>query len=85
MSNKFDFENLTIGEIDFIEKTIGRSASTIGRDETPQGALLMALVTVFKRRNGEPQFTTVDASLLTLSEANAIIGGDEDEGSQAGE
>jgi hypothetical protein len=85
MSKKFDFESLTIGEIDFIEKTTGRSASTIGQDETPQGALLGALVTVFKRRSGEPQYTFVDASLLTIKEANAIIGGDEDESPEAGE
>jgi hypothetical protein len=85
VSSKFDFDSLTLGEVSFLEKTSGLGLGEISNDDAPRGDLLIAMVTIVKRRTGSPQFTTVDASQLTLTEANAIIGSAEDEDPAAGE
>ncbi|WP_350348014.1 hypothetical protein ABIQ69_15450 [Agromyces sp. G08B096] len=75
----FDFDSLTLGEVSIIEDLSGLSISAIAVAESPKGKALAALAMVAKRRSGEPTFTFNQAMALTLDEANAVIGLDDDE------
>lgn len=83
-----DLNNLTLGEIAFIEDSSGQPIAAIGDDSTPKGSALAALATVAKRRSGEPTFTLNAALALTLTEVNDLLGLDaeetEDEGKDDG-
>jgi len=75
----FDFEALTLGEVAFIEDLSGQSVTSIANEDSPKGKALAAIITVAKRRNGEPAYTFNQALTVPLSEANALLGlgGDE--------
>lgn len=75
----FDFDSLTLGEVSTIEDLSGQSISTIADEASPKGKALAAMAMVIKRRSGEPAFTFNQAMGLTLDEANAVIGLDDDE------
>lgn len=66
-------EKLTLGELDFIEKTSGLGLSEIGEKDNPKGGLLIAMVVVTKRRTGQPTYGVIEAAQLGLREAQAII------------
>lgn len=86
-SAPFSFDALTLGEIAFIEDLSGMSISAIADEERPKGKALAAMVTVAKRRNGEPDFIFNDALLVPMSEASALLGFDStnEEDEEAGE
>lgn len=82
----FDFETLTLGEVAFIENMSERSISEISDDGAPVGKSLAAIVTVIKRRSGEPGYKFNQALGLSLTEASAYLqSDDEEEGVDAGE
>lgn len=74
-----DFNTLTLGEVATIEDLSGQSIAQIADGDTPKGKALAALAMVAKRRTGEPTFKFNDALLLTLDEANELIGLNDDE------
>lgn len=77
---KFDVQKLTLGEVAFIEDKAGQSMSSFGDDETPRGRMLAAMVTIAKRRGGEPKFRFEDAMAIGMDEAREILGiSDDDE------
>jgi len=66
--SKFDFENLTLDEIETIENLTGGSIDKIADNGTPKGKNLKAIIFVMMRRN-DPQFTMEMAGQFTLTAA----------------
>lgn len=83
----FSFDALTLGEVAFIEDLSGMSITAISDPDRLKGKALAAVVTVAKRRAGQPDFTFNDALVVPMSEVNEILGlnNDEDEEIEAGE
>lgn len=80
----FDINSLTLGEVATVER-IGQAAITsFGQDGQPQGDLLTGLALVIKSRQ-DPSYTLAQAKLVTLTEALALVQGDEDESEGADE
>ena len=75
---KFDFDQLTLGEVAAIEDLSGVAISAVST-ETPQGKFLAALLMVAKRRSGEPTFTFNAALQVPMLEAQSFLGLDEAE------
>lgn len=73
----FDFESLTLGEVSTIEDLSGMSIGSIADEGAPKGKAFAAIVMIMKRRNGDPGFTFNQALGVPLSEANALLGGDD--------
>jgi hypothetical protein len=74
--NEFDFESLTLEEVELIE-----NLTNIGIDEAfgngkPKGKALAAFVWVVRKRN-DPSYKMEDAKKLSLKEALAMIQGDD--------
>lgn len=69
----FDFDQLTIGEVVFLEETTGLSIDTLGHAENQKGKVLAALLVVIKKRTGEPTFSYKDALNVPLVEASKYI------------
>lgn len=74
--NQFDFESLTLEEVELIE-----NLTNIGIDEAfgngkPKGKALAAFVWVVRKRN-DPSYKMEDAKKLSLKEALAMIQGDD--------
>lgn len=80
-----DLESLTLGEVAAIEDLSGQGIATIADDDRPKGKALAALVMVIKRRSGEPTYTFNQALAVPLAEANALVGGDNDDGETDGD
>lgn len=81
----FDFDSLTLGEVAFIEDLSGLPISAIADADMPKGKALAAVVTVAKRRNGQPDFKFNDALKVPMSEVNALLGISEEETEEEGE
>lgn len=74
--SEFDFESLTLEEVELIE-----NLTNIGIDEAfgngkPKGKALAAFVWVVRKRN-DPSYKMEDAKKLSLKEALAMIQGDD--------
>lgn len=80
--NTFSVENLTLGEISALESLSGLSVSELGNNSAPRGKMLAAMSYVHKRRNGFPLFTFNEALGLTITEANELLGLDDDEATE---
>ncbi|QKS15597.1 hypothetical protein HUN59_04630 [Curtobacterium sp. Csp2] len=76
---RLDLDTLTLGEVAFIERYADVPLSSFGDDDVPKGRMMIAIVTVTKRRDGNPQYSPAEAEKLTLAEANKIVGAGEDE------
>lgn len=89
MGNKLDINKLTLGEVDFIERYSKLPLAKFSDPETPKTRLMIAMATVVKRRDGNPQYSTTEAEALTLGEAQDIvqldgIDDDDDAGDETG-
>lgn len=80
----FDFNSLTTGEVAKIEDLSGQSIRTFGDDDAPMGRVLAAMAFVASRRAGEP-ITWDAAQKLTMAEAQALVGTDDDEATPTGD
>lgn len=80
----FDFDTLTLGEVATIENLSSMSISAIADESQPKGNALAALVMVIKRRSGEPTYSFNQALTVPLSEANALLGADEEVDAEEG-
>ncbi|MFY9238375.1 MAG: hypothetical protein WAO78_05790 [Roseovarius sp.] len=74
--NSFDFESLTLEEVELIENLVGESIDQAFGDGKPKGKALKVFTwIVIKRTN--PKFTIEEASKYTLNQALSMIQGDE--------
>lgn len=71
----FDFESLTLDEVEMIENLTGVAIERIAEDGAPKGKNLKSLIFVMMRRN-DPSFTIEQAGKYTLSQATALFGED---------
>jgi hypothetical protein len=75
MSN-FDFESLTLEEVEVIENLTNSSIDEAFSNGKPKGKALTAFVWVVLKRN-KPDFKIEEARKLTLKEALDMVKGDE--------
>jgi hypothetical protein len=75
--NKFDFESLTLEEVELIENLTNTSIDEAFSEGKPKGKALSAFVWVVQKRNN-PSFKMEDAKKLSLKEALNMIKGDEE-------
>jgi hypothetical protein len=74
--NSFDFESLTLGEVEIIESLTGESIDQAFTNGKPKGKALKSFIWVVMKRDN-PKFTIEEASNYTLSQALAMVSGDE--------
>jgi hypothetical protein len=74
---QFDFESLTLEEVELIENLTNTSIDEAFANGKPKGKALAAFVWVVRKRD-EPNFKMEDAKKLSLKEALAMIKGDEE-------
>jgi hypothetical protein len=75
--SSFDFESLTLEEVEVIENLTNSSIDEAFANGKPKGKALSAFVwVVLKREN--PSFKIEDARKLTLKEALEMVKGDEE-------
>ena len=76
MSN-FDFESLTLEEVEIIENLTNSSIEEAFTNGKPKGKALSAFVWVILKRSN-PNYKMEDAKKITLKEALGMIKGDEE-------
>jgi hypothetical protein len=74
--SKFDFESLTLEEVEIIENLTNSSIDEAFGDGKPKGKALSAFVWVVQKRTN-PSYKMEDAKKLSLKEALSMIQGDE--------
>jgi hypothetical protein len=74
--SKFDFESLTLEEVELIENLTNSSIDEAFGDGKPKGKALSAFVWVVQKRTN-PNYKMEDAKKLSLKEALSMIQGDE--------
>ncbi len=71
-----NINDLTLGEMAFAEDLAGMPLSALGDDNLPKTRLLIALVTVIKKREN-PGFNVKDAEGMTMTELSEILNFDD--------
>lgn len=71
---EFDFDDLTIAEVETIEDITGISIDQIQAKGTPQGKVLRAIVYVVNHR-ANPDFTIEDAGNVKVTAVADMTGG----------
>jgi hypothetical protein len=77
METKFDFETLTLAEVETIELITGSSIDQLMDAGQPKGKALKAIIFVIKKRV-DPNYTLEDAGRIPLKEAQEAFMGAED-------
>lgn len=78
MTNQtFDFESLTLNEVEQIELISGTSIDQILDAGNPKGKAMKAIIFIMKKRL-DPNFTLEQAGSISMTEANALFAGDDD-------
>jgi hypothetical protein len=75
--NQFDFDSLTLEEVELIENLTNSSIDEAFANGKPKGKALSAFVWVVKKRQN-PNYKMEDAKKLSLKEALGLIKGDEE-------
>jgi hypothetical protein len=75
--NKFDFESLTLEEVEIIENLTNSSIEQAFTDGKPKGKALSAFVWVVLKRDN-PNYKMEDAKKISLKDALGMIKGDEE-------
>jgi hypothetical protein len=75
--NSFDFESLTLEEVEIIENLTNSSIDEAFANSKPKGKALAAFVWVVLKRSN-PNFKMEDAKKMTLKEALNMVKGDEE-------
>lgn len=73
--NAFDFESLTLEEVETIENLVGESIDEAFGTGKPKGKALKVFAWVINKRTN-PSYTIEQASKLSLKEALSMIQGD---------
>jgi hypothetical protein len=76
MSN-FDFESLTLEEVEILENLTGEAIDQAFANGKPKGKALKSFVWIVMKRDN-PKFTIEEASKFTLTQALALVQGDEE-------
>jgi hypothetical protein len=74
--NKFDFDSLTLEEVELIESLTNTGIDQAFADGKPKGKALSAFVWVVSKRTN-PDYKMEDAKKVSLKEALGMIKGDE--------
>jgi hypothetical protein len=78
MTNQnFDFESLTLNEVEQIELITGTSIDQMLDAGQPKGKAMKAIIFIMKKRL-DPNFTIEQAGSLSMTEANALFAGEDD-------
>jgi hypothetical protein len=78
MTNQtFDFESLTLNEVEQIELITGNSIDQILDAGQAKGKAMKAIIFIMKKRV-DPNFTLEQAGSISMSEANALFAGGAD-------
>lgn len=73
----FDFETLTLNEVEQIELITGSSIDQLLDAGQPKGKALKAIIFIVKKRI-DPSFTLEQAGSISMSDANAMFTGAND-------
>jgi hypothetical protein len=73
----FDFESLTLNEVEQIELIAGTSIDQILDAGNPKGKAMKAIIFIMKKRT-DPNFTVEQAGAISMTEANALFAGETD-------
>ena len=76
-TNAFDFESLTLNEVETIELITGSSIDQLMDAGQAKGKAMKAIIFVMKKRT-DPNFTLEQAGALSMTEANALFAGEND-------
>lgn len=74
----FNFDELTLDDIETIEQLTGSPIEQIAADSQPKGKTLKVLIWVMKRRT-DPNFTYEQAGKLSFKDAVAMFEGEAEE------
>jgi hypothetical protein len=78
MTNQtFDFESLTLNEVEQIELITGNSIDQILDAGQAKGKAMKAIIFIMKKRV-DPNFTIEQAGSISMSEANSLFAGEAD-------
>jgi hypothetical protein len=78
MTNQtFDFESLTLNEVEQIELITGNSIDQILDAGQPKGKAMKAIIFIMKKRI-DPNFTIEQAGQISMTEANSLFAGESD-------
>lgn len=73
----FDFESLTLNEVETIELITGSSIDQLMDAGQAKGKAMKAIIFIMKKRT-DPNFTLEQAGALSMSEANAMFASESD-------
>jgi hypothetical protein len=73
----FDFESLTLNEVEQIELITGASIDQILDAGQPKGKAMKAIIFIMKKRV-DPSFTLEQAGQISMTEANSLFVGETD-------
>jgi hypothetical protein len=76
-TQNFDFESLTLNEVEQIELITGASIDQLMDAGQPKGKAMKAIIFTIKKRT-DPNFTLEQAGAVSMTEANAMFAGDTD-------
>jgi hypothetical protein len=76
-TNVFDFESLTLNEVETIELITGSSIDQLMDAGQAKGKAMKAIIYIMKKRT-DPNFTLEQAGNLSMTEANALFAGEND-------
>jgi hypothetical protein len=76
-TNAFDFESLTLNEVEQIELITGSSIDQLMDAGQAKGKAMKAIIWIMKKRT-DPNFTLEQAGNLSMTEANALFAGEND-------
>ena len=76
-TNSFDFESLTLNEVEQIELITGSSIDQLMDAGQAKGKAMKAIIFIMKKRT-DPNFTLEQAGALSMTEANALFAGESD-------
>jgi hypothetical protein len=78
MTNQtFDFESLTLNEVEQIELITGASIDQLLDAGQAKGKAMKAIIFVMKKRI-DPDFTLEQAGQISMTEANSLFAGESD-------
>jgi hypothetical protein len=78
MTNQtFDFESLTLNEVEQIELITGNSIDQILDAGQAKGKAMKAIIFIMKKRI-DPDFTLEQAGQISMTEANSLFAGESD-------
>jgi hypothetical protein len=71
-TNAFDFESLTLNEVEQIELITGASIDQLMDAGQPKGKAMKAIIFTIKKRT-DPNFTLEQAGAVSMTEANNMF------------